>query len=797
MSVANGFLIALGGLLLTIPIVLHLLMQPKPKTIPFPAIQFLQRHQVANQRNLRLRHLLLLFLRCLAIGLLAMALAGPAVAEERFGEWLGLSGVAALTLIAALVLAAAWFRTPRSQLLVGALVAIVLGGLLWMGWMYRALVATEQGPPLGQSSLPVSALIVVDVSPRMDYRRENRTHLQWAQQLADWVVNQLPPDSQIAVMAAAEDDPFFSIDAAAARKKIGTLDIAYQSAGMPDALRRGLDLLEQSAEHERREVYLITDLTRQSWSGLAPAALRERLGRVPDTSYFVIDVGAIQPLNFALTPPQLGSTRMTQVSPLHLEVDVSRVGPAADRHVRLVIEQPDDARPVIRDGQILVPDRYWQQSQHVAIAENSSTRLHFVYSDPLPTGILHGRIEIMGQDALAVDDVRFFTIEVKSAWPVLVVHPPDVSPLFLTAILEGTGDRQQGTSAFNIVEIDQADINRHDLAQFQAVFLLNPAPISEVLWTKLNHYVASGGSLALFLGHQALDGGAASSEFLSEAAREVLGGTLTFPWRRPDGDLFVSMEDLTHPVLAPFRDEPDNVPWNRFPIYYHWGIELEDPPQRPTQIVLRYGNRQPAIIERVIGQGRVLTMTTPISEPERPARREKWNDLFSGMPVPAFLLIAQLTQYLVQHESDTLNLESGQLAVLKNDIRFHPETYALFSPRLSQMPTSITANEGQVRYRFTEMPGQYRLKGTRDGPVIRGFSVNLPAGATDLTRLPPGALDEWLGAGQYQLGRSEFDIQRQQGTSRRGKEFYPLIVIMLSILVGMEYLMSNRFYPRH
>ncbi|HMP79024.1 MAG TPA: BatA domain-containing protein [Pirellulaceae bacterium] len=796
MTVANGLLLALGGLLLTIPIVLHFLMQPKPKTVAFPAVRFLQQLQAANQRNLRLRHILLLLLRCLAIALLALALAGPAVSEDQYGNWLGALGITALTVIALGLLIAAWWQTPRSQLLIVLLAVVTLACLVWLATSVYKLSTQGEVASLGNSSDPVSAVIVLDVSPRMGYRRENNSHLQWAQQMSEWVVNQLPLDSQIAVMSTAESDPFFSIDAAAARRKLSTAEISFQSGTIPDALRRSLQLLHDSATHGRREIYVITDLTQQSWAGASPSVLREQLLKSPDTNLFLIDVGTVQPQNFSLSLPQFSSTRLTQVSPIHVDIHLQRIGGAAERNVRLLIEQPDDTRPVIRDGQVLVPDRFWQQSQHVAVSENGSVRIHFVHNDPLPTGILHGRVEILGQDALEIDDIRYFTLEVKPAWPVLIVHPPDVSPLFLSAILAGEGDRQLGVSAYQVTEIQQSEINRFDLSQFQAVFMLNPDPISEPLWTKLKQYVNSGGNLALFLGHHALDRGESHADFRSELAREMMGGALTFPWRRPDGDLIISIESLAHPILAPFREEPDDVPWYRFPIYYHWGIELEAQAKHPTQVILRYSNRQPALMERIIGQGRVITMTTPISEPERPPGREKWNDLFSGMPVPAFLLINQMAQYLVQFESDTLNIEPGQLAVLRNDLRFQPETYALFSPRLAQIPTSITANEGQLRYRFTDAPGHYRLKGNREGPVLRGFSVNLPMAATDLTRMKSTDLDEWLGAGQYQLARDQIEIQRQQGTSRRGQEFYPLLIIMLAVLVGMEYLMANRFYAR-
>lgn len=96
--------------------------------------------------------------------------------------------------------------------------------------------------------------------------------------------------------------------------------------------------------------------------------------------------------------------------------------------------------------------------------------------------------------------------------------------------------------------------------------------------------------------------------------------------------------------------------------------------------------------------------------------------------------------------------------------------------------------------KFTEEPGQYRLRGFRDGPQRRGFSVNLPLAATDLSRLGPDELDLWLGKGQYQLARDQQGIRRGMGEARVGREFYPFLIMMLVVVLGVEQLLANRFY---
>ena len=115
MSFVNPLLLA-GTSLVAIPIVLHLMMRRKPRHFEFPAIRFLQKRHDVNQRRLRLRHLVLLALRALAILLLAAALARLIAApdlrdtlaaaalkrlRERFSHETGLRELAALFGLAA------------------------------------------------------------------------------------------------------------------------------------------------------------------------------------------------------------------------------------------------------------------------------------------------------------------------------------------------------------------------------------------------------------------------------------------------------------------------------------------------------------------------------------------------------------------------------------------------------------------------------------------------------------------------------------------------------------------------
>ena len=73
MAFANLSLL-LGALLVTVPILLHLVLRQEPKRLVFPALRFLQQRREANRRRLQLRHWLLLALRCAAIAALVLGI---------------------------------------------------------------------------------------------------------------------------------------------------------------------------------------------------------------------------------------------------------------------------------------------------------------------------------------------------------------------------------------------------------------------------------------------------------------------------------------------------------------------------------------------------------------------------------------------------------------------------------------------------------------------------------------------------------------------------------------------------
>ncbi len=133
---------------------------------------------------------------------------------------------------------------------------------------------------------------------------------------------------------------------------------------------------------------------------------------------------------------------------------------------------------------------------------------------------------------------------------------------------------------------------------------------------RLEKFVENGGGLAICLGHNAIQrGDFADPSFTSDTATRLIGGKIEGQFFNEGRDLFLSPSDLVHPIYREIRAMETGLLWNDFPVFMHWGIEFDDlSEQLPTQTLLTFSNREPALIERQIGTGRVLTMLTPITE---------------------------------------------------------------------------------------------------------------------------------------------------------------------------------------
>ncbi|WP_425617318.1 BatA domain-containing protein [Anatilimnocola sp. NA78] len=766
-----------GGLFMALPIVLHLVMRQRPKQLVFPALRFVQQRREANRRQLQLKHWLLLALRCGAVLLAALALARPSVASALVGAWtaIALLGVALVAALAVAFISLLTKRSPTVMIASSATAAILAGIVLWM----LARVWGGGGTGLGDQEAPLAAVMIVDTSPRMQYRHENKTRLEQAQETGDWLLEQFPADSEVAIFDSKPGSGAFAVDRAAAAKSLERLRITGSPRALVDTISAAIELARQNPRL-RKELYVFTDLTQAAWQGGDAAVLKERLKASPDILLYVIDVGVTKARNVALGKVQLSAEVLPQKAQVSIETTIQNSGLSGERQVDLYLEVQDPTLPVIRDGQPVLPKQIRRGSQTVELAQGSQ-QIRFSLQG-LEPGTHQGQIRLVGEDGLALDDVRYFTLEVQPSLPLLVVTGPNVSPDLFVQVLKNNPQVQ-----FDCRVIPQPELAGLDLGEYRALCLLDPQAFTPEVWEKLVSYVERGGGVAVFLGHNAQP----VASFQDASAMKLLGGKLTLQ-TRGGSDLFIDTRTFDHPITAAYRQIGENIPWDRFPIFFHWNLDHLAP---ETRVIFPFGNGKPALTETQIGRGRALILTTPLTDPRQPRNRTAWNSLLTGEDAwPGFVLANEMLLYLTGSSETRLNYVTGETAVLRNDPATQPERYQLFTPL--DEPQDVLAREGRLTVRFTDNPGAYRLRGQLSGPVVRGFAVNLPADVGDLTRWPDDKLDELLGAKRFHLARNQTEINRAVGADRIGSEFYPLLILLLVVALAGEQLLANRFYRK-
>ena len=425
----------------------------------------------------------------------------------------------------------------------------------------------------------------------------------------------------------------------------------------------------------------------------------------------------------------------------------------------------------------------------MAYTPGSTATLDFSASG-LNVGTHQGYVRIVGEDSLTIDNTRYFTIDVKPPWRVLVAAAPpaDYHAANFVEALAPRISAVAGMRRYDCEIVDFAEFGGKRLETYAAVCLLDPPPLPDNTWRQLGDYARAGGGLGVFLGANVEQ---QFSSFNAEAPQELLPGPLEFIARFPEGTNYLSSANDQHPVLAKFRSRRGNVPWEDFPVYRFWQFDhLHD--GVGTAVAMAGG--QPALLDRPVGKGRVLTLVTPVSELAELPESERWNQLWGAGAWPFFTLTNEMMFYLVGASDEKLNYAAGEAAVLYIDPEKRFPTY-LVSPPTGESVRQTANQQNAVVVTGTQIPGNYRVRagGDQDG-VNRGFSVNLAPEASRLARTDEKELARVFGEQTFHIARTKEQIDRHVSLDRVGRELFPFLIALVAIILGCEHVLANRFY---
>jgi hypothetical protein len=402
----------------------------------------------------------------------------------------------------------------------------------------------------------------------------------------------------------------------------------------------------------------------------------------------------------------------------------------------------------------------------------------------LEVGTHQGQVRLATDDPLAVDNVRYFTIEVRPPREVLLVSDRPGGALFIREALAPSGSAGGLPPSFACRVAATDETSSIALDDFDAVLLLDPGELPTVVWEGLLDFARQGGGVGVFLGRNASRG-----VMGHPAAAELVGGQLR--WQSRD-ETYLRPVRFDHPMLASLADYAESVPWSLFPIFKYWEF---DELAEGVQVVASYANGKPAILEHSVGRGRIVTMTTPVSDE---AHREPWNLLPTGPDPWPFVVIANgIADYLCGARDDVLNYLAGQTVELGGQVPTDRANYVLRLPSGQAVRQAVIPGSDALVISTTDQPGNYRLEaGGERNRLDRGFSVNAPAEISRFDRADVDSIRDALGANRVKFARSTDEIEVQVGLGRVGRELFPWLIFGLVMVLGGEHLLANRFYRR-
>lgn len=805
MSLIHPALIYAAGLAV-IPVILHFLLRAKPKKLVFPALRLIQLRRRQNIRRLRLRHVWLMLLRMLVIVGLAIAIARPSLPEANY-EFNGRELLTLCAIVAAAVgtyvgLMRVWHKKKispqtmayRRTLLRGGLGVGVVALLLWaviLPYVNRLRAEISAPAPAVGSDLPVAAVFLFDTSLSMQYTQEGKTRLDQARTVALGHMESLPPRSRIAVGETNLASPIlFQADLVGAKSKIQSLAPQAVSYPLNDRLRLALALQEQDqgrtladqqsvpqdARRDRfiREIYLFTDLASSAWRQSAATLLKEELDRLPWIAVYVIDVGEQAPRDVGITGVALSQQSVSEGGSLSLDATVSAVGVEdEERTIELTL--------VGRDGKLIK-----QGQQTVKLSGRQGAKVQFSVAN-LQGPVQHGELRLVSSDPLPMNDTRHFTVEVKPPSDVLLVYSEADSGTTFRDMLASPDDVKAGKARFRVTELSPKKLTGTTFKPSSVVVLDSVPTVSDATWKSLHKFVSNGGGLFVILGSAAIGDaiGVDQSSYNSEAAKLLLPAELfaALIFKTPAA---LDPKNLNHPALKKLEELDGVGELAAVEVQRFW----KTLPYDGANVLIPYSdaNEFPALIERRVGAGRVVMLTTA-------ADNFRWNDLPRSWAF--FVLTDQLMQYLSGRNETAFNFLAGEEVFVRIAGEPPLQKYLLRKPSGQQLQGSVPAGASSVVISETDQIGHYGVLSA--DPLSKfesGFSVNASPNESDFQRLTEDELKQMFGEKRFSLARDINSLQRHVNTGRLGEEIYPLILLVLLLVFCGEHFVANWFYSQ-
>ncbi len=673
-----------------VPVVIHLLHRRRFRRTPWAAMRFLLAANRRSRRRMQLEQWLLLAIRTLAILLLGLAAAGPFLSRSP------------------------WASVPGR----GTLRIVLLDDSC-------SMQATEPGAP-------------DDAATRFDQARSA------ARQLLD----SFPDTDSVSLITlaspAARAVSAPTRDRHRVQSRLDSLTAGEHGTDLAGGLHLAAEIIrgsEWGAADPTRSgaavVYVISDLTRAALGQSVSPEASADAGRscasgaraVAGMARLVL-VGVGTPDaknaldNVAVTRFVQTSTPATVDVPIRFRVDVANFGPRTVDGLAVQMHQED---------------RFLRRIDLPALAPGRSETARFsAVFDAAGSLGLEARLVFAGEsaDALAADNVRYASIEVREHVPVLLVDGrPGAGGLSgaagYLALALAPRTAAGGRYALAPKMLTPYDLAGEVLSDYDVIALCDVPQLPSDVWSGLRDFVLAGGGLLVTLGE-----GVRIPHYNETAyagGEGVLAAELGDPFAPAEGERSVRLkhEANSHPVMSDFDDAADSGLFQARIARY---VRANPDPNR-AETPLRYENDDPAMVIRSMGRGRSCLWTTSADM--------TWTNLPAKGDYVS--LMTNLVSYLTPERSGHRSVRVGEPLeepVGPADLGESELPAVLLPDGQAQTAVLSTHVDGvSATYAAADKAGLYVMQMDSGNRV---FAVNLDADESDLASLPEAALAERL-----------------------------------------------------
>jgi hypothetical protein len=355
-------------------------------------------------------------------------------------------------------------------------------------------------------------------------------------------------------------------------------------------------------------------------------------------------------------------------------------------------------------------------------------------------------VELSPADDLAGDDRRYLAIKRPEPRNVLIVaqNTEGVGPLFTSAALETL------TTLALTADVRTTPLGDPPLVGYSFVVVTDVGLLDAAQAAALTDYVEDGGRVLLAAGPRS--SGLTTLPVTGQALR-------TNPQMGAAARVAIGEVDATHPVLRGVDELRAANFWR--------SINVEP---AGSQVLMSLADGTPLLLERTLGQGRVLLFTSSLDR--------EWNDL----PVqPAFVpLMAGIANHLLGGAGFTSEANLGS-TLAPRALGFTGAQ--IFDPR-GEAALGLGAGSDDV---LLEQVGFYEVVGGGSSELV---AVNFDARESDLTSVDAPTLERWRGLG-LRPGEQAAAVAGVASAEEVPSSLGPWLVMVLLILVVVESLVGN------